>query len=60
MKHDKIESESDYYYALRSYLDNEKIPKLEDNIMRYEFNTGHNIFGFTDEVIDKKLKELGY
>jgi hypothetical protein len=45
---------------MRSYLNNEKIAGLEDSIMRYEINTGHNIFGFTDDVLDKKLKELGY
>jgi len=56
----EIENDRDYYYAMRSYLNNEKIAGLEDSIMRYEINTGHNTFGFTDDVLDKKLKELGY
>jgi hypothetical protein len=56
----EIENDRDYYYAMRSYLNNEKISGLEDSIMRYEISTGHDIFGFTDDTIDKKLKELGY
>lgn len=58
----EIENDCDYYYAMRDYLmqNNKERAKLENSIMRYEINTGHNIFGFTDDILDKKLKELGY